>query len=101
MQIFQLCIYTQCHFGPVVRSSGEQPRGLVFTALLSGGCAGPGAGGVRGGSSHRGRAALPGSGLRENLSSPWAWSAAWLRPKTLYMSTEHADGLSSVVIIMQ
>lgn len=23
-----------------MRSSGEQPRGLVFTALLSGGCAG-------------------------------------------------------------
>lgn len=41
MQIFQLCIYTERHFGLVVRSSGEQPRGLVFTALLSGGgCAG-------------------------------------------------------------
>lgn len=41
-----------------------------------------------GSSRHRGCAALPGSGLRENLHWSWAWSAELLTPETLYMNMQ-------------
>lgn len=66
---------------------------LPCCLLLVLGC---GAGGVRGEQQPQGTCC--GSGLRENLCWSWAWTAAFPTPETLYMNTEHADGLSSVIM---